>query len=153
MAKKCLILFLFILVSGCSKTKEEVAPKISSTGKLTCTYKLEKTAEKTLYTSEYVYNYDDNGFLTDVIDNEVIEFNDTSDEIKKTYQELVDITLKEYSSIDGVHAEKKLDDNKYVIKIVMDVDKMDSKIKEDYLVSYDRINTYKIFTDMKYTCQ
>ncbi len=152
MKKLCLILILLCFISGCKKEEKEET-KVLATGELVCAYKENRIKEDTLYTSLYQYNFNDNGVLEELIDAERIEFVGTDEEIKEKYLETVDETLKKYENIDGVTATKEIEDDKCTILIKIDPKKLKDELKEDYMVNYDRVNTYKLFTDMGYTCE
>lgn len=153
--KKIIILLIMLIMSGCSKKEEmpEDTVKIMATGQLVCAYKEKRTNDNTLYTSLYQFNFNDNGILLSAVNQETIELKDATKEVKDNYTKLIDKTMEEYKDIDSVEAIKEINDDIYKMIINIDVPKMDKEMREKYLVNYDRINTYKIFTNMGYTCE
>lgn len=153
--KKIFVLFILIIVlCGCNK-KEEVLeePVISSKGELVCAYKKKNKNENTVYTSYYVYNFNNNGILKDVVDHEEIEFVDSSDEVKEKYEEEIKNIIEEYKDIEGITVKENYDKDKYYFEVNIDVTKIDANIKEDYLLNEDRISLYKFYTNNMYTCE
>lgn len=153
MKKIFLILVLLCFISGCKKEEKDAEEKVLSTGELVCAYKENRLNDNTLYTSLYQYNFNDNGILEELIDAERIEFIGTKEETKEKYLKELDDTIKKYDDIEGVKATKEVEDDKFTILIVVDPKKIKDNLKEDYMVNYDRVNTYKLFTDMGYTCE
>ncbi len=154
MKKMILLVMIITLLSGCGKKEtNKNEEKVAATGELVCAYKENRTSENTLYTSLYRFNYNDKGILEEVIDTEIIELDDATDEIKEKYQKSAKETTDEYKDIDGVKASLEEEENKYTIKITLDVAKLTDELKEKYMVNYDRVNTHKIFTDLNYTCE
>lgn len=155
MKKIIYILLVVILVSGCnSKKKESKEEKtISSKGDLVCAYKLKNTSENTLYTSYYEYNFNDNGILNTAKNVEIIEFEDSSDEVKDKYKEEIKEIIKEYDDIDGIEVSTNYEDNKYSFTINMDKSNMDKDTIEKFMLDEDRLNLYNQYTDAGYTCE
>ena len=154
--KKCLLLIMiFIILIGCKK-KEKVDKEdtnVLSYGELTCAYKEQNISDNTIYTSLYIFNFDNNGILNGATNKETIEFSNSSKELKKTYKENLEEIMKEYEDIDGLEVKKYIEENKYSFEVIMDNNKMEDEIKKDYLLDQDRINLYQIFTEKKYTCE
>lgn len=152
--KKFLVLIIIIsIITGCnSKEKEEEVNIIPATGELLCGYKESRVDENTMYTSQYTYNFNSNGILNSVENKEIIEFQKNDKEIKKKYDKAIDEAKEEYKDIKGITTNIEKENNKYVLTITIDKDSLDKESYEKYLVNYDRVNTYKIFTSMGYTC-
>jgi hypothetical protein len=155
MKKIFYLLFILILITGCSKKEEETTDtkRIKSTGDLICGYKENRVDEKLYYSSLYQYKFDKNGYLTTIIDMEVIEFEEDDKKIKEDYKKELETALNDYKDKDGVKAEKSLDDKKYTMTITIDVDKLKEEDKENYVLASDRITAYKIFETAGYTCE
>ncbi len=155
MKKYLSLFFIVLLVSGCQSHKEEtVSEKISSHGELICVYKENRVNENTLYTSYYLFSFNDQGILKGATNQEIIEFSsNTQDSLKKKYEQALEESIKTYDDIKGVSVTKKIEDDKYSFTVKMDNNEMDENIKADYSVDMDRINTYKKFTSMGYTCE
>lgn len=152
--KKILLIFvLLVIITGCKEKEEEKREVIKSTGDLECVYKESRVDEDSMYTSRYLYKYNKNGILEEVINDEIVEFNENDKELKKTYSDLMKKANDEYKGINGVSTSTNISDNKYVLTITINPNKLDEDKKEDYLVNYDRINTYKIFKNLNYTCE
>lgn len=153
--KKFLILIIVLLIiTGCTtnKSDEKETEIITATGELLCGYKESRINENTMYTSQYTYNFNSNGILISVENKEIIEFQKDDKDIKKKYTEALDEAKEEYKDIKGITTSIDKDDNKYVLTINIDKNELDKDNYEKYLVNYDRVNTYKIFTSMGYTC-
>ena len=154
MKKYLCILVVVLAITGCSKDQPvNNKNRISSTGELLCGYKENRVDENLYYSSLYQYKFDKNGILTEIIDNEIIEFEKNDKEIKKDYEKELNEAMKDYKDKKGVEATKKLEDKKYTMTITIDVDKLSEEDKEDYIVAEDRITAYKIFTAAGYTCE
>ncbi len=155
MRKNFFILIFLIIVTGCKKsTKENVIQKISSTGELLCVYKEQRTNEDTLYTSYYLYEFNENGILKNVINNESIEFfNSEDDELKKKYKEDLEDIIKDYDDLEGISIKKNLDKDIYSFEVSIDVAKTDDNSKELFLLNIDRINLFKYYKSKGYTCE
>lgn len=155
MKKYLSLFFILLLLSGCQQKKEEtVSEKISSHGELICVYKENRVNENTMYTSYYLFSFNDQGILNGATDQEIIEFtSDTTDELKKIYKDVLEESIKVYDDVKGVSVTKKFEDDKYSFVVKMDNKEMDEEIKSDYSVDMDRINTYKTFTTRGYTCE
>lgn len=149
-----MILFILFIITGCgNKNLKEEEKNILSYGELICVYKAQNTSEKTIYTSSYVFNFDDTGILNGATNKETIEFYDSTKEIKDQYKNELDEVIKEYKDIEGIELKKSIENNKYSFEIIMDNNKMSDEIKEQYLLDLDRISLYKLFTKDKYTCE
>ena len=154
MKRQIFILLALIILTGCKKDNLETEiKKISSTGKLLCVYKEQRTNEDTMYTSYYLYNFNSNGILEEVINNESIEFNTDSSDLKKSYKEELEEVLKEYEDIDGLTVKKNIGDNKYTFEVNIDVKNTDDITKEEFLLNIDRINLYKFYNTKGYICE
>lgn len=155
MKKYLSLLFILLLVSACQQKEEEkVNEKISSHGELICVYKENRVNENTLYTSYYLFSFNDQGILKDATDQEIIEFtSDTTDELKSKYKKALEESIKIYDDVKGVSVIKKFEDDKYSFIVKMDNNEMDEEIKNDYSLNMDRINTYKTFVARGYTCE
>lgn len=155
MKKYLSLLFILLLVSACQQKEEEkVNEKISSHGELICVYKENRVNENTLYTSYYLFSFNDQGMLKGATDQEIIEFtSDTTDELKSKYKKALEESIKIYDDVKGVSVIKKFEDDKYSFIVKMDNNEMDEEIKNDYSLNMDRINTYKTFVARGYTCE
>lgn len=154
MKKLFLFIFLILIFTGCNKKEKEVEPKkVLSYGELVCVYKVQNTTDNTIYTSSYVFNFDDNGILNGATNKETIEFYNSLDSVKNEYKKNLEEILKEYDDIDGVNAKKYIEENKYYFEVIMDNSKMNDDIKKNYLLDQDRISLYNYYTNNKYTCE
>ncbi len=153
MKKICFVIIILLVITGCNKKEKEEVEIIPAKGELLCVYKESRIYENTMYTSEYTYNYDNNGILTSVRNREKIEFQKEDKEIKEKYSKALKEAKDDYKDIKGVTTSIDKEDNKYILTINIDKDKLPKEKYEDYLVNYDRVNTYKIFTSMGYTCE
>lgn len=147
------LITILLIITGCNKKEEKKIEIIPATGELLCVYKESRINENTMYTSEYTYSYDKNGILIDVRNREKIEFQKEDKELKKTYSKALDEAKDDYKNIKGITTSVEKEDNKYVLTINIDKEQLSKDKYEDYLVNYDRVNTYKIFTNMGYTCE
>lgn len=153
MKKFLIIIAMILIITGCGKKEEQEVEIIPSKGELLCVYKESRVNENTMYTSEYTYNFNENGILTTVRNREKIEFQKDDKDIKEKYSKAITEANDEYKDIKGIKADTSKEDNEYILTIEIDKTKLDKDKYEDYLVGYDRVNTYKIFTDMGYTCE
>ena len=154
MKKYLTIIVVLLLLTGCSKEEPVGSTKrISSTGDLICGYKENRVDEKTYYSSLYQYKFGKNGILTEIIDKEIIEFEEDNKTVKDDYKKEMDTAMEDYKNKKGISAETKLEDKKYTMTITIKVDELDEKDKDDYLVAEDRITAYKIFNAAGYTCE
>ena len=153
--KKILIIFILLILSGCNNTKtgNEPVNKIKSTGKLSCIYKSKNTNEKTIYTSYYEYNFDNNGILRGLTNHEEISFDKAKEDIKKKYKESIEEVIKEYKDIDGIMVETMYEEDKYYFEVKVDKDKISENLYKDYYLDEDRITLYNLFVSKDYTCQ
>lgn len=154
--KKLLMLFICIIIlCGCEKNEEEIQEEtvISSKGELTCAYRKQNKDEDTIYTSYYIYDFNNNGILKNVINHEEIEFVDSSDEVKEKYKNSIEDIRNEYEDVDGINFEENYEENKYYFEVKIDVTKIIPNIKDDYLLNEDRISLYKFYTNNMYTCE
>ena len=154
MRKKLFSLLVIISIIGCGKKEEKIeTKKVLSYGELICVYKEQNNSDNTMYTSLYVYNYDNNGILNGASNKETIEFYDSNKDIKEVYKKNLDEVIKEYKEISGIEVKKELDNNKYSFEIIMDNNKMYDETKKDFLLDQDRISLYNYYTNNKYTCE
>ncbi len=153
--KKYILLFILVLIiSGC-KNKDEIKQdkKISSKGELMCVLNIDYKNQNAIYTSYYLFKFNDNGILNGASNVETVEFENASDYIKNKYKEqLLDI-VEEYNDIKGIKVKKNLDKNKYSFEVSMDNSNMDDEVKEKFLLDMDRISLYKYYTEQNYTCE
>ena len=154
MRKKLFSLLVIISIIGCGKKEEKIeTKKVLSYGELICVYKEQNNSDNTMYTSLYVYNFDNNGILNGASNKETIEFYDSNKDIKEVYKKNLDEVIKEYKEISGIEVKKELDNNKYSFEIIMDNNKMYDETKKDFLLDQDRISLYNYYTNNKYTCE
>lgn len=154
MKKYLFIIILILLVSGCKKNKEEKpVQKISSKGQLMCISKIDYTNQNVIYTSYYLFNFNDNGILKGASNVESVQFSNTPDHIKDKYKDELNNVIKEYKDIDGVEVKKDISDEKYSFEVSLDNTKMDEETKENFLLNLDRISLYKLYTSEGYTCE
>lgn len=155
MKKIILILLIILITTSCKKSEDtrEKQKKILSYGELVCVYKEQNTSDNTMYTSLYIFNFDNNGILNGATNRETIEFNDSSKEVKNDYKDNLEEAIKDYEDIKGIDVKKYIEENKYYFEVIMDNNKMSDEIKKDYLLDLDRINLYNKFTNNKYTCE
>ena len=152
--KKYLVLLFIILLVGCNKKEVvEDTEVISFKGRLVCGYKENRVNENVIYSSYYIFNFNDNGILEGASNKESVELNGALDSIKDKYKKALDESIKDYDDIKGIKVTKSIEDNIYSFTVDMDNTKMDDDIKKDYLLDYDRISLYKLFTNNKYTCE
>ncbi len=154
MRKKLFSLLVIISIIGCGKKEEKIeTKKVLSYGELICVYKEQNNSDNTMYTSLYVFNFDNNGILNGASNKETIEFYDSNKDIKEVYKKNLDEVIKEYKEISGIEVKKELDNNKYSFEIIMDNNKMYDETKKDFLLDQDRISLYNYYTNNKYTCE
>ena len=154
MRKKLFSLLVIISIIGSGKKEEKIeTKKVLSYGELICVYKEQNNSDNTMYTSLYVFNFDNNGILNGASNKETIEFYDSNKDIKEVYKKNLDEVIKEYKEISGIEVKKELDNNKYSFEIIMDNNKMYDETKKDFLLDQDRISLYNYYTNNKYTCE
>ena len=154
MRKKLLCLLVIIFIIGCGKKEEKIdTEKVLSYGELICAYKEQNNSDNTIYTSLYIFNFDNNGILNGASNKETIEFLKSNKDIKDKYKKSLDEIIKEYKDINGIEVKKELEDNKYSFEVIMDNNKMNDETKNDFLLDQDRISLYNYYTNNKYTCE
>ena len=154
MRKKLFSLLVIISIIGCGKKEEKVeTKKVLSYGELICVYKEQNNLDNTMYTSLYIFNFDNNGILDGASNKETIEFLKSNKNIKEKYKKNLDEIIKEYKDINGIDVKKELEDNKYSFKVIMDKNKMNDEAKNEFLLNQDRISLYNYYTNSNYTCE
>ena len=154
MRKKLFSLLVIISIIGCGKKEEKIeTKKVLSYGELICVYKEQNNSDNTIYTSLYIFNFDNNGILNGASNKETIEFLKSNKDIKDKYKKSLDEIIKEYNDINGIEVKKELEDNKYSFEVIMDNNKMNDETKNDFLLDQDRISLYNYYTNNKYTCE
>ncbi len=148
-----LVIFCFIVIGCSNKDKDTEEKLVLATGELDCVYKEQRTNINTLYTSYYKFNYNNNGILIDIVDKEILTFDNATDETKQSYLELMKEAAKSYDDVSGIKANTEFSDEEYTMTISLNVSDMDEENKNDYFANYDRIQVHDIFTDMGYTCE
>ena len=154
MKKVLCLLLMIILISGCNKKEEEKEEEtVSSKGDLVCAYKLKTTSENTMYTSYYEYNFNNNGILKSAKNVESVEFDNTDEEVMKTYKDEIVEIIKEYEDIDGIEVSTNYEDNKYSFTVNMDKSDMSEETIKKFMLDEDRVGLYNQYTSAGYTCQ
>ena len=155
MKKYLVCLLIILLITGCKRDdKEDISDeKISSSGELVCAYKLQNTTDNTMYTSYYIFNFDNNGILNGAKNTEIIEFYNSSNEVKQSYKDSLEEAILDYNDIKGITVTKSIEDDKYSFEVDMNNSEMEESIKSDYLLDLDRISLYKLFTSDRYICE
>lgn len=154
MRKILISLFVILVMCGCKNEEEYTKePIISSKGELKCAYRKQNTNENTIYTSYYIYEFNNYGILKSVFNHEEVEFNNSKEEVKEQYKESIKDIIKEYKDIKGVSVTDKYEKDKYYFEVNIDKEKADEETKEKFLLNEDRISLYKIYNSNQYNCE
>ena len=151
--KRFILIFLIVLLVGCTKKEIKKEERILSKGELVCVYKESRVNENLIYSSYYSFKFNDNGILEGATNVELVEFDGSLDSVKDRYKKELLENIKEYNNIDGISVSKSIEKDKYYFTVDMDNSKMNNKTKEKFLLDKDRITLYNIFTNNKYTCE